>query len=201
MHTHLSSTCLFPSLMCDVSVYRHQMHFFYSTPTTAVVVVFVDGSYWHFYLHLFFPHDFFFGHLCSRFVYLSTFIRSDCSNMCRLAMILWICFFLVHPLCVLFLPLTIFSFIILLSLWVFWWHNFFSYFDWCASWEMSHEHTNILLLLICVLYVHGYYFLRFGHSCGYVSYSICFFFERDFFSREFDQMPFLFSYGTGDRTS
>lgn len=34
-------------------------------------------------------------------------------------------------------------------------------------WGMSH----ILLLLICVLYVLGYYFLRFGCSCGYASYS------------------------------
>lgn len=32
-------------------------------------------------------------------------------------------------------------------------------------WGMSH----ILLLLICVLYVLGYYFLRFGCSCGYAS--------------------------------
>lgn len=54
-------------------------------------------------------------------------------------------------------------------------------------WGMSH----ILLLLICVLYVVGYYFLRFGCSCGYASYSpVNFFFQ--FFVVVVCQQSFFF---------
>lgn len=57
-----------------------------------------------------------------------------------------------------FCPVTIFSFNMVVSpVWTF--------LLCLCIWGMSH----ILLLLICVLYVLGYYFLRFGCSCGYAS--------------------------------
>lgn len=57
-----------------------------------------------------------------------------------------------------FFPVTIFSFNMVVSaVWTF--------LLCLCIWGMSH----ILLLLICVLYVLGYYFLRFGCSCGYAS--------------------------------
>lgn len=203
MHTHLSSTCLFPSLMCDVSVYRHQMHFFYSTPTTAVVVVVVDGSYWHFYLHLnCFSLTIFFSATCvAGIVYLSTFIRSDCSNMCRLAMILWICFFSCPSIvCTFFTANNIFIYNIVVSLRILMAQFFFLFWLVRKLGNVARAHKHFAFINLCTLRS------RLLFPPVWSLMWLCqlldlFFFRKWFFFREFDQMPFLFSYGTGDRTS